>query len=151
MTYIILVSHVKHDWVFVYTTEWSLQSIYCSSPYKVTFFFLVMRAFKNVFVYGCAGSSLLHGAFSSCCVWASHCSGFSCCRAQALGHTASNGCNTWVQSLWLLGSRAQGQQLWHTGLVAPWQMGSSWIRDRTCVSYVGRKILYHWATREAMW
>ena len=28
-------------------------------------------------------------------------------------------------------------------------MESSRIRDRTCVSYIGRQILYHWATREA--
>ena len=27
--------------------------------------------------------------------------------------------------------------------------GSSWLRDRTCISYIGRLILYHWATREA--
>ena len=32
----------------------------------------------------------------------------------------------WLQ---LLGSRAQGQQLWCTGLVVPWHAGSSWIRD----------------------
>ena len=28
-------------------------------------------------------------------------------------------------------------------------MGSSRTRDRTCVSYAGRQILYHWVTREA--
>ena len=47
---------------------------------------------------GCAGSSWLcqdfcscskQGLLSSCHVWASHCGGFSCCRAQALGCTAS--------------------------------------------------------------
>ena len=27
--------------------------------------------------------------------------------------------------------------------------GSSWPRDWTCISCVGRQILYHWATREA--
>ena len=26
--------------------------------------------------------------------------------------------------------------------------GSSWPRDQTCVSFIGRGILYHWATRE---
>ena len=35
------------------------------------------------------------------------------------------------------------------GLVAPWHVGSSWIRDRTHVSCTGRQILYQWATREA--
>ena len=29
--------------------------------------------------------------------------------------------------------------------------GSYWIRNRTCVSCTGRRILYHWATREALW
>ena len=28
-------------------------------------------------------------------------------------------------------------------------MGSSWPKDRTCVSCIGRWILYHWPTREA--
>ena len=40
-------------------------------------------------MFGCAGSPLLHGFFSSCSVWASHCSGFSCCKAWALGHVGS--------------------------------------------------------------
>ena len=51
--------------------------------------------FKKKSYFGFAGSSLLLGLFSSCStqgllsvcsVWASHCGGFSCCRAQALGH-----------------------------------------------------------------
>ena len=48
-------------------------------------------------------------AFSSCGARASHCSGFSCCRAWALG--------VWAQQLWL------------TGLVAPRHVGSSRTRD----------------------
>ena len=35
------------------------------------------------------------------------------------------------------------------GLAAPWNKGSSWTRGGTCVSCIGRQILYHWATREA--
>ena len=34
-------------------------------------------------------------------------------------------------------------------VVIPFSRGSSWLRDRTRVSCVGRQILYHWATREA--
>ena len=34
-------------------------------------------------------------------------------------------------------------------LAALQHAGSSWIRDRTCVSCIGKWILYHWATREA--
>ena len=40
------------------------------------------------FPFGCAGSSLLLGLFSSCGAQASHCGGFSC-RAQALGMQAA--------------------------------------------------------------
>ena len=44
---------------------------------------------------------------------------------------------------------AKAQYLWQTGLVALRHVGSSWTRDRTCVSYIGRQILYHCVTREA--
>ena len=52
-----------------------------------TFFLMIL------FIHGCVGSSLLPGLFSSCgkqgplSGWgaqASHCGGFSCCRARAL-------------------------------------------------------------------
>ena len=54
---------------------------------------------KNLylFIFGCAGSSLLHGLFSSCgeqelvsicSVWVFYCGDFSCCRALALGTCA---------------------------------------------------------------
>ena len=51
------------------------------------------------FFSGCTGSLLLHSLFSSCGKWqllsscgaqTSNCGGFSCCRAQVLGHTAYN-------------------------------------------------------------
>ena len=38
-------------------------------------------------------------------------------------------CSTWAQYLWLPGSRVQAQWSWHIGLVAPWHVGSSRIRD----------------------
>ena len=41
-----------------------------------------------LFIYGCAGSMLLCKVFS-CGVGVSHCGGFFCCRAQALGTQAS--------------------------------------------------------------
>ena len=64
------------------------------------------------------------------CVRASHCGGFSWCVARALG-------------MW-------AQQLWHTGLVAMWQVGSSRTRNRTHVPCIGRRILNHCTTREAL-
>ena len=36
------------------------------------------------------------------------------------------------------------------GFVALYRVGSSWTRDRTCVLYIGRQILNHWTTREAL-
>ena len=53
-----------------------------------------------------------------------------------------------LQQLWLTGSRAQAQQLWSTGLVAPWHVGSSRTRARAHVPCIGRRILNHYATRE---
>ena len=44
---------------------------------------------------------------------------------------------------------AQAQQLWLTGLVASWHVGSSQTRARTRVPCTGRQILNHCATREA--
>ena len=49
---------------------------------------------------------------------------------QAPGHSLSS-CGSWAQLLYGM-----------------WE--SSWIRDWTCVSCMGRWILYHWARREAL-
>ena len=116
-------------------------------------YFLQHYYFLNLFIYlfifGCIGSSLLctgflqlwqAGATLRCSVRASHCSGFSCCGAWALGAQA--------QQLWLAGSRAQAQQLWGTSLVAPQDIGSSRTRAQTHVPCIGRRILNHCATRE---
>ena len=62
----------------------------------------------------------------------------------------------WLLLLQSTGSRAHRlQQLWHMGstsghmsLVAPWHVKSSWTRDQTPVSCIGRQILNHWTTRE---
>ena len=56
---------------------------------------------------------------------------------------------TWAQSWLTLGSRALAQELWSMGLVAPWHVGSSQIRDQTCVPCIARQILNHWTIREA--
>ena len=54
--------------------------------------------FINLFIFGCVGSLLLRvgflqlwrvGATLCCGAWASHCGGFSCCGARALGTWAS--------------------------------------------------------------
>ena len=57
-----------------------MSRIHFDAFYTFFFFFLVY-----------AGSSLLQGLFPNCSAQVSHCSGFSCCRAQALGVQASVG------------------------------------------------------------
>ena len=92
-----------------------------------------------------------------CCAWA-----FSSCGEQGLLFVAVRRLLIAVASLvaeydtYLLGSRhadfsscgTRAQQLWHTGLVAPWHVGSSRTRTRTHVPCIGRRILNHCATRE---
>ena len=62
------------------------------------FYAFFPHKFIYLFVFGCIGSSLLcacflqlwqAGATLRCGAWASHCSGFSCCGAWALGTWAS--------------------------------------------------------------
>ena len=64
------------------------------------------------------------GLLSSCSAQTSHHSGFSCCKARALG---CEGLSSWS---------TRAQQLWRTGLVAPWQVRPSQIRDQTCPALV---------------
>ena len=99
------------------------------------FFFNIANLKK---IYGCAGSSLLSRllylvtvsrGYSSLC-----CAGFSL---------------RWPLLLWSIGSRLSGFR--HCGawaLGALWHVGSLRTRNRTHVSWIGRCILYHWATRE---
>ena len=62
--------------------------------------------------------------------WPFHCRGLSCCGAQA--------------------PDTQAQWLWLRGLVAPRHVGSSQTRARNRVPCIGRQILNHFATREAL-
>ena len=102
--------------------------------------FFINCSFFNFYLFiGCVGSSFLRegllqlwqaGATLHCSARASHHRGLSCCGAQA--------------------PDAQAQQLWLTGLVAPRHVGSSQTRARTRVPCIGRWILNHCATREAL-
>ena len=51
-------------------------------------FYFLHFIYLFMFIFGCAGSLCYVQAYSSFGVPASHCSGFSCGRAQALGHSA---------------------------------------------------------------
>ena len=79
-------------------TQFDIQSNQC------IYYQIFNRLKKNLlFFFGGVVSSLLRMAFSSCSergllpnngAQASHCSGFSCCRAQALGSEGSRSCCT---------------------------------------------------------
>ena len=136
---------------------------------KFFFFFFKKLIYFIYFIFGCVGSSLLCMGFlqlrragATLCfgVRVSHCGGFSCCGAQALGAWASvfvacglsgvaRGLQSVGSAVWLAGCRAQAQQLWHMGLAAPRHVGSSQPRAQTHVPCIGRRILNHCATREA--
>ena len=111
----------------------------------------ILLSLSLFFFFGHAGSSLLpgfslvveSGGYSLVGVQA-------CCKEQTQEHLDFRSCGMWAHQLQIPGSGAQAQLLWHTGLVAPGPVGSSWTRNQTCVSCIGRQILYHWATREAL-
>ena len=99
---------------------------------NVTTFFLlkfisnsVLAVKKIIYIFGCTGSLLLLRlslvAESGGTLWvhvrASHCGGFSSCRAWALGHAGFSSCSTWAQQLWLPSSRAQVPQWWRMGVL----------------------------------
>ena len=105
-----------------------------------------------LFIFGGIGSLLPHtgflqlrraGATLRCGARASHCGGFSCCQARALGSRASVVVECGLGSCGL-----QAQQLWHVGLIAPRHVGSSQTRAQTCVPCIGRRILNLCAMRK---
>ena len=104
------------------------------------FFFLIY-----LFYFGCTGSPLLHSGFSL--VEGSRgypllrCTGFSLRWLLLLRSTGPR----------RAGSRAQAQQLWCMDPAAPPHVGSSQTRAQTRVPCIGRRILNHCATREALY
>ena len=93
---------------------------------------------------------MVSGGYSSLQFRPSHCSSFSYFRAWDLECMDFSRCSKWTQELWLAGSRARAQWLWHRGLVALWHVESSWTRDWAHVSCTGRQILIHCATKEVL-
>ena len=77
----------------------------------------------------------------SSCSTRAYCGGFSCSRAQALGHMVFSSCSTRAQQLQPVVSRAWGSIAVHTGPAAPQHVGSFWTWDWTCVPWVARWIL----------
>ena len=105
--------------------------------------------------FGCTGSSLLRGLFSSCGEHGAHFAVvhrllivLSCCGAQALRHEGFRvvACGLSSCTSWALEHRLNSCGIWLSCSVT---CQSSWIRDQIHVSCIGRQILYHRATREA--
>ena len=131
-----------------------VQDFFISKPSCHFFFFFLI----NLYIYfwlcwvfiAVHGLSLVEVSRGYSSLW---CTGFSLWWLLLLWSTGSkhagfSNCGTWAQQLWLAGSRAQAQQLWCTGLVAPWHVVSSWTRARTRIPCIGRRILNHCATKE---
>ena len=111
--------------------------------YSTVILFVKILRFIYLFIFGYAGSVLLSmQAFSSCSERGLLLVGV--CRL-FIAVTFLVAGRQWLQ---LPGSGVWLMCLWHMGLVAPRHVGSSWIRDRTCVSYIGRQILIHCTTKE---
>ena len=59
--------------------------------------FLFLKKIMYLFIFAVPGLCCCSWTFSSCSEWgarASHCGGFSCCRAQPLGHDGVSSCST---------------------------------------------------------
>ena len=114
-------------------------------PRNILYINFLKIYFTALFIFGCAGSSLLLKAFSSCSKrgllfsWgeqASHCGGFSCCRAQALGCTGFGSCGAQTVAHRSSCPEAHG--------IFPDQ-GSN-----PCVFCIGWQVLNHSTTREVL-
>ena len=90
------------------------------------------------FFFGCVGSSLLRTGFLQ--LRRAVC-GLLIAVASLVAEHGLQACR--LQQFWLMGSRAQAQQLWLTGLVASRHVGSFRTRARTRVPCIGRRILNH--------
>ena len=111
-----------------------MKPIKVMSPSRQNYFF---KKFIHLFIFSYIGSLLLcegflqlqrAGATLHCSAWASHC-GLSLLQSMGSRRVNFSSCGT------------QAQQLWLTGLVAPWHMGSSRTRARTHVPCIGRRFL----------
>ena len=149
LTFLRNVQYCLPQWLYKFTlppTVYKGSLFSTSSPTLVIACFFIYLYFWLcwVFIAAC-GLSLVAASrgYSSL-----QCAGFSLQWLLLLWSTGSrrtgfSSCGTRAQQLWLMGSRAQAQKLWRTGLVAPWHVGSSQTRARTRVPCIGRQILNH--------
>ena len=122
---------------------------------KWTFFFLSHHSFKKppkcvcLFMFGCwffaAAWAFLLLCWAGTALWL-RCEGSSLRWLLLLPSTSSGPTGFHGWSGWTL--EPSTPSLWCMGLVAPRHVGSSWTKDWTRVSGIGRRILHHWATRK---
>ena len=117
-------------------------SIQC---YYILWIIVCIYLFLAVLGLYCCSQAFLQLGWVRTTLWL-RCTGFLLWRHLLLLSTGSrasslSSCSSRVQPLQLLGFKAQARFAVH-GL-------SSWARDQTRVSCIGRWILFHWATREA--
>ena len=102
-----------------------LKFLLCIRLFK-WYFCWIQNSFLKLFIFGCVVSSLLHTGFLQLGrvrailrrgVRASHCNGFSCCGARALGMRASVVVAHGLQWLWHMGSVVVDRGLQSTGSV----------------------------------
>ena len=103
--------------------NWSDLAAVVLDEYKFCFSKIL---FICLFIFGCTESSLLckaflqlwwKGATVHCGAWASHCRGFSCCRAQALEHAGFSS-----RSAWALKHRLRTCGLWAQLPLSMWDL-----------------------------
>ena len=139
-----IISHLTSCWPLNFSRAGAVSALLCilsTGPYgRLLVVFVVVEwvSFFSprfaYFIFGSAGSWLLHKFFSSCCVWAPRCSSY--CEAGVWGCSS---CGSW----------ALGHSLRSCGAGLSCSMGSFQIGGGTRVSCIDRWILYHRATREA--
>ena len=103
----------------------------------VFFLFFFLNLFIHSIIFGCAGTSLLHGPFSGCGEWGLlpslvhqlFTAGASLVAEPSSGRGGFRSCSTRAQELWFLDLRAQAQWLC-LGLGAPRHVGCGVLSDQ---------------------
>ena len=136
---------IKHTRLTAATIILSPTAIYYPAPFtKITndilqifrmyFQSLILALTYLLFFLAALGLRCCVQVFSICreqrllssCSTRAYCGGFSCSRAQALGHMVFSSCSTRAQQLQPVVSRAWGSIAVHTGPAAPQHVGSFW-------------------------
>ena len=129
-------------WFFFNVTA---SDVICDSLFLryVIFFFIFIYFLDAQGLCCCAhGLSLVverGGIPSSCSTWASYCGGFSCYRAQALGHAGFSSCS----------SQALEHRFSSCGARASLPHGTWDLPQPGIERVIARQTLNHWTTREA--